>query len=210
MQTTLLHIDASPRRESHSRRLAAEFVAAWQARRPQAAVVHREIGREPIPHLSEAWIAAAFTPPAQRTPEASEALAVSEVLVDELLAARRLVIATPMYNFGVPSALKAWIDQVVRVGRTFAFDAAKPNPYEGLVRDVRALIVTARGDGGYVAGGRNAGRNFADLHLREVLRFMGITDTRVVAVEQDEFGGAALERSIGAARDELSRLAETF
>lgn len=210
METHLLHIDASPRLASHTRRLAGEFVTAWRARRPDATVVHRDVGREPIPHVSEAWIAAAFTPAAERSPAMADALAPSDDLVDELLAARRLVIATPMYNFGVPSALKAWIDQVVRVGRTFTFDPNAAAPYTGLLRDVRALVITARGDGGYVDGGRNAGRNFADLHLREVLRFMGITDTRIVAVEQDEFGGEALRRSIDAAREQLRRLAETF
>lgn len=210
MDTNLLHLDASPRRTSHSRRLADAFVAAWRARHPDATVVHRDVGREPIPHMSEDWIAAAFKAPAERTPADGAALALSDVLTGELLAARRLVIATPMYNFGVPSALKAWIDQVVRIGRTFDFDAAAASPYTGLVRDVRALIVTARGDGGYVDGGRNAGRNFADAHLREVLRFMGITDTHVVVVEQDEFGGDALKRSIADARAALARLAETF
>jgi FMN-dependent NADH-azoreductase len=210
MDTNLLRIDASPRRSSHTRRLADEFVGAWRARHPDATVVHRDVARDPIPHVSEAWIAAAFKQPAERTPAEAAALALSEVLTDELLAARRLVIATPMYNFGVPAALKAWIDQVVRVGRTFQFDPKAAQPYTGLVRDLRALIVTARGDGHYADGGRNAGRNFADAHLREVLRFIGITDTHVVAVEQDEFGGDALQRSIEAARTQLARLVETF
>jgi FMN-dependent NADH-azoreductase len=109
---TLLHIDSSPRGErSHSRQLTAQFARAWRSANPDGTVVHRELGLTPVPLVSEDWIAAAFSNPADRTSAQSAAIAVSDELVDELVAADEVVIGAPMYNFGVTASLKAWIDQ---------------------------------------------------------------------------------------------------
>ncbi|QYO62272.1 FMN-dependent NADH-azoreductase [Leptolyngbya sp. 7M] len=119
----LLHIDVSPRGErSHSRRMTREFVEQWKRIHPNDTITYRDIGRNPIPHVDESWIAAAFSPPEQYTSELREAIRLSDELVDEFLAADVYVIGVPMYNFSVPSVFKAYIDQIVRVGRTVAFE----------------------------------------------------------------------------------------
>ncbi|MFC4864747.1 FMN-dependent NADH-azoreductase [Pseudomonas sp. MAHUQ-62] len=209
----ILSVQGSPRGErSHSRRLQESFLKAWQARQGSGQVLRREVGRVAIPAVTEGWIAAAFHPePEARTEVMKADLAVSDLLVDELFSADRLVISAPMYNFGVPSGVKAWIDQIVRIRRTFDFDPNKQgNPYTPLVLGRKALIITTRGDHGYSPGGANAHMNHADAYLRTVLGYIGITDVTVVAVENDEFGGEAFEQSYQRAERALADLAETF
>ncbi|CAD5109135.1 FMN-dependent NADH-azoreductase [Zestomonas carbonaria] len=208
----ILAIQGSPRGErSHSRRLLESFLSAWQDSAAGRDVVRREVGRAQIPPVSEAWIAAAFHPAEQRDARMQADLALSESLIGELFTADRLVIATPMYNFGVPSGLKAWIDQVVRIGRTFDFDPEDhANPYRPRVLGKKALIVTTRGDHGYGPGAINAHRNHADTYLRTVLGFIGIEDVTVIAVEDDEYGGQSFADSYGRAERALAELAGSF
>ena len=204
----LLHLDSSPRGErSHSRRLTREFVEAWKQVHPTDIVTYRDIGRNPVPHVDEPWIAAAYTPPEQRTPELQEAIRISDQLIDEFLAADLYVIGLPMYNFSVPSTFKAYLDQIVRVGRTFAFepeDAA--TPYKPLVLGKKMVIITARGDAGFGPGERNEQLNYQDPYLRTIFGFIGITDITFVHVENDEFGGTSLAQSIAAARTQVAQL----
>ncbi|MCU9950548.1 FMN-dependent NADH-azoreductase [Pseudomonas solani] len=209
----ILSIQGSPRGErSHSRRLQDAFLAAWQGQDAARQVTHREVGRSPIAPVTEGWIAAAFHPePENRTEVMKADLALSDLLVDELFAADRLVISAPMYNFGVPSGVKAWVDQIVRIRRTFDFHPDRPgNPYTPLVLGRKALIITTRGDHGYGPGGVNAHMNHADAYLRTVLGYIGITDVTVVAVENDEFGGDAFQQSYQRAERALVELAEVF
>src|SRR5690242_19668882 len=118
--TILLHIDASARpgrsdrqvHGSHTRRLSARFVERWAAARPDDTVVYRDVGQHPPAAVSGQWIHAAFTPPAVREPWMRDALAASDALVDELVSADLIVAGVPMYNFGMPAAFKAYIDQV--------------------------------------------------------------------------------------------------
>lgn len=207
----LLHIDSSPRGErSHSRRLTREFVEFWKQTHPADLVTYRDVGRHPVPHVDEPWIAAAYAPPEQRTPQLQEAIHISDRLIDEFLAADVYVIGVPMYNFSVPSTFKAYIDQIVRVGRTFAFepgDAA--NPYKPLVLNKQMFIITARGDAGFEPGERNEKLNYQDPYLRAVFGFIGITDITFVHVENDEFGGASLAQSIASARTKIAQLVGT-
>src|SRR5471032_3168784 len=140
---TLLHLDASPRgARSHSRKLGEDFLADWRAAHPAGQVVARDIGREPPPFVTEAWVEGAFAPADTHSPAAREAVAVSNRYVDELLAAEQLVITTPIYNLSLPAVLKAWIDQVVRFGRTFT---KNDTGLEGLAKNKRALIIVASG-----------------------------------------------------------------
>jgi FMN-dependent NADH-azoreductase len=208
IMTHLLHIDASPRGErSHSRRMTAEFVEKWQREHPNDTVTYRDIGRNPIPHLDELWIAAAYTPSEQRTPELWDAIAISDRLVDELLAADIYVIGCPMYNFSVPSTFKAYIDQIVRVGRTFAFEPDDTvNPYKPLVLNKKMFIVTARGDSGFSPGERNEKLNYQNPYLRAIFGFIGIFDITFIDVENDEYGGQKLAESIAAARNKIAEL----
>lgn len=205
----LLHIDASPRGErSHSRRLSGEFVKIWQQFHPQYTISYRDVGRNPLPHVDEAWIAAAYTPAEERTPQHQAAIHLSDRLVDEFLAADIYVIGTPMYNFSIPSALKAYIDQIVRIGRTFAFTPENPaTPYQPLVLDKKMYIIAVRGGSGFGAGGQYEQMNFQTPYLATVFGFIGITDITFVEMENDELGGEELKEAIANARTQIARLA---
>lgn len=215
--TTLLHIDASARpgrsdlqpHGSHTRRLGARFVERWVLARPHDTVVYRDVGQNPPPPVSGEWIHAAFTPPAQREGWMREALATSDALVDELVCADLIVAGVPMYNFGVPAAFKAWIDQIVRVGRTFGFDRSRVGaPYWPLLDDRprRLVMLSSRGDFGYAD--RLRGMNHVEDSVRTALGYIGISDVYTVAAEYDEFGGDALARSLAQAEADTDRLVD--
>ena len=109
--THILHLDASPRGDrSVSRSLAKEFISNWQAAHPNDTVTYRDIGHHPVPFVTEAWIAGAFTPPELHSPESAEAMRISDELVDEFLAADRYVFSIPMYNLSIPANFKAYLD----------------------------------------------------------------------------------------------------
>lgn len=206
--THLLQIDSSPRDErSRSRRFTREFVEAWKQVHPDDTVTYRDIGRNSIPHLNESWIAAAYTAPEQRTPDLQAAIRISDQLVDELLAADLYVIGVPMYNFSIPSMLKAYIDQIVRIGRTFEFAPENPtNPYKPLVLGKKMFIITARGSSGYGSGEQYEMLNYQDPYLRTIFGFIGITDITFIHVENDESGGTGLAESIANAQAQITQL----
>jgi FMN-dependent NADH-azoreductase len=217
--TTLLHIDASARpghsgrdaHGSHTRRLSARFVERWRAARPQDRVDYLDVGQHPPAHVTGRWVHAAFTPPAQREPWMHEVLAESDRLVDQLIAADVIVVGLPMYNFGVPAQFKAWIDNVVRVGRTFGFDRARGEvPYWPLLADAgkRLVLLGARGDHGYEAGQRIAHLNHAEASVRSAFGYIGISEVAQAAVEYDEFGGERLAESLRQAEAAVDRIAD--
>ncbi len=215
--TQILHIDTSARpgragehpHGSHTRRLSHAFVTRWRAARPNDAVVYRDLGITPPTPVRHEWIPSAFTPEAQRTLAQHAALAESNALVRELQAADILVLGMPMYNFGMPAPLKAWVDNIVRVGLTFDFDPGRDDPYIALLADRprRAVVLTSRGGHGFDAGGELAAMNHADTALREVLAFIGITDVHTIAVEHEEEGGEALAASVAGALRAVDALA---
>jgi FMN-dependent NADH-azoreductase len=173
----ILHIDSSPRGErSHSRELSKEFVSAWKVAHPEDAIAYRDLGHHPVPHVDEAWIAAAFSPPETHTPELTEALRISNELVDEFLAADRYVFGVPMYNFNIPSTFKAYIDQIVRINRTVALDA---QGFKGLVQGKKAVIITARG-GDFSATSPFLAYDFQEPYLRAIFGFIGLTDIQFI------------------------------
>lgn len=166
----ILLLNASPRAaRSQSRRTASEVVARLQAAHPAATLVERDLGRESVPPIDEAWIAAAYTPEDRRTPDMKEKLRLSDELIDEFLAADTIVLATPMHNFGITPNLKAWIDQVVRVNRTFAM----PGP-RGLAVGRKLYAVVASG------GSYGPGQEHLTPFLRQVFSFIGITDVTFI------------------------------
>jgi FMN-dependent NADH-azoreductase len=204
----LLHIDASPRGErSHSRRMTREFVQQWQQHHPNDTIAYRDVGRNPIPHVDETWIAAAFSSPEEENPQLQEAIRLSDQLVDEFLAADVYVIGVPMYNFSVPSGFKAYIDQIVRIGRTVDFE---PNDsahvYKPLVLGKKMFIIEARGDSGFEPGGRYEKMNHHDPYLRVVFGFIGITDITFVHIEKSEYGENKLAESIANAHRKITEL----
>ncbi|MBB3241771.1 FMN-dependent NADH-azoreductase [Pseudomonas sp. Tn43] len=211
--SNILAIHASPRGDrSHSRRLAEVFLCAWQARNPQSQLTRREVGRALIPAVNEAFVAAAFQPePETRTLSMQADLALSDELVGELLGHDLLVISTPMYNFSVPSGLKAWVDQIVRLGLTFNHTLDNGiAQYEPLVQGKKALIVTSRGGFGFGPGGELEAMNHADPFLRTALGFIGITDVTVVAAEGEESAERTFQVSLVEAEQRLLALAREF
>ena len=168
----LLRIDASARvDDSVTRGIANRLIADLQHRHPTAMITRRDL-REPPPFVTDQWVAANFTAAAQRTGAQHTALAQSTALADELSAADAVIIATPIYNFSIPAALKAWVDMVTRVGVTFRYTAEGP---QGLLADRPVYVVIA--SGGTPIGSRI---DFATPYLRHIFGFIGITDVRIV------------------------------
>jgi len=219
--TSILHIDSSARpgrsgeqaHGSHTRRLTARFIERYLQLDSRAKVIYRDVGAEPPPPVTGGWVHAAFTPPEARESWMVEALAQSDALVDEVLAADIIVAGVPMYNFGPPAQFKAWIDNIVRVGRTFGFDRSRPGePYWPLLADAgkQLVILSSRGDYGYDPGQRLEGINHVEASVRSVFRYLGVTDACGAAIEYDEFGDERLLRSIADAEHATDRLAETI
>ncbi|AZC16035.1 FMN-dependent NADH-azoreductase [Pseudomonas sp. CMR5c] len=209
----VLVVHGSPRGErSHSRRLAEVLLQAWQAANPQGSLTRREVGRGAIPHVSEAFIAAAFYPQPEARPLSMQAdLALSDELVGELFEHQRLVISAPMHNFSVPSGIKAWVDHIVRLGLTF--DTQLDNGvahYQPLVLGKKVLVITSRGGGGFGPGGEHEAMNHADRWLRTALGFMGIDDVTVIAAEGEESVPERFQQSCAQAEQQLLALARHF
>jgi FMN-dependent NADH-azoreductase len=208
MKNTLLVINSSGRvTRSITRRLTTRFANTWRACHPEGIVLHRDVGLTPPPVVDEAWIAAAFADAAKRSSAALEALRLSEMLINELEQADVIVVGAPIYNFGMPAQLKAYFDQVVRVGRTFGFSAESEEPYRPLLPPKPVVIVTAAGDGSLFPGGALAHLNSLEPHLRTVLGFIGQTDLTFVRVGYDEFQDDRLARSLAAAEAKIDELA---
>ncbi len=208
--TTILVLDASARPQSsathrfgsHTRRLTARFLSRWRSSRPQDAVILRDLGQTPPPPVTGDWIHAAFTPPEQRAPWMHDTLALSDRLIDEVIAADVIVAGLPMYNFGPPAQFKAYIDSIVRVGRTFGFDRSRTgDPYWPLLADQNKTLVLlgSRGDYGYEPGERLAAMNHVEASTRTAFAYIGITDVESAAVEYDEFADDRLTASIAKA-----------
>ena len=205
----ILSIQASPRSDrSLSRKLSAVFMDAWRTARPEEIVLSRDVGRSPPPHLTENWIGAAFTEGAARTAAQEEALRISDELVDEVLRSEVIVIATPMYNYGMPSHLKAWIDQVIRINRTLTFDLARgEQPIEPVQSGKRLVLLTSSGEGCFGPGEANAERNHLDTHIAHALALAGVSETHRVRIEFQEFGDDRHKASVAAAYSTARELA---
>ncbi len=217
--THLLHIDASARpgragehaHGSQTRALSHRFVSRWMQARPGDVVVHRDVGLQPPPALTADWVPAAFSPPESRTPAQRAVLAQSDQLVDELLRANVLVLGVPMYNFGPPAAFKAWLDLIVRIGRTFDYMPERADdPYLPLLTDRprRAVLLSSRGGHGYDEGGAMAHMNHLDPAVRTVLGFIGITDVHCIAIEGEEHKDDAFARSVATAQNQADQLVD--
>jgi FMN-dependent NADH-azoreductase len=170
---TLLHIDSSPLYgRSVSRELTAAFVTQWKASHPQGRVVDRDLNATVLPPITAEWVHAVYTPEEARTPQQKALLSLSDSLLAELEQADEYVVGVPMHNFGVPSVLKLWIDQIARVGRTFSYAGGAP---KGLLIGKKASFIIATG-GIYDAQTRMASFNFVEPYLRSVFGFLGVTD----------------------------------
>jgi FMN-dependent NADH-azoreductase len=179
----LLHIDASPRGDrSISRQLTREFVVAWKEANPDGEIIYRDLSRDPVPLVTETFIAAVYTPPEMRSPELRAAISTSDQLISELQTATDYVFGVPMYNFSVPAGFKAYIDQIVVPGRTYAYAADGSGSRIGLLKGKKATVVMSRGwlcrDGSPLSS-----CNLQESWIRMILSFVGVTDLEFVAAE---------------------------
>jgi FMN-dependent NADH-azoreductase len=200
--TKVLVLDsAATGEQSVSRRLIDGLVAELTARSGGAEIVRRDIGGKPVPHLTPETVFAIRTGEAS-TEAGAAALALSDRLIGELREADVLVLGAPMYNFGIPSTLKAWFDHVLRARLTFRYTESGP---EGLVTGKKAIVVESRA--GLYSEGPMVALDSQEPHLRTLLGFMGITDVTFVRAEKLAFGPEAAEASLADATGKLKELA---
>lgn len=198
--TTILQVNNSVFGDDGvSSRLADTFVAQERTRRDDVRVLRRNLGDHPVPHLTAERFQAALTAPDERTAEQAREAAIADELVEELLAADVLVIGVPVYNFQVPSTLKAWIDHVARAGTTFRYTESGP---EGLLKGRKAYVFMASG-GQYA----ETSMDFAAPWLRHMLGFLGIDDVTVVRAEGMAMGEDTSRQAIETANERIAALA---
>ncbi|MFY9328842.1 MAG: FMN-dependent NADH-azoreductase [Georgfuchsia sp.] len=199
---TLLYINSSARKASSvSRALSSEFVQGWKRANPTGKVIERDLTATPLPHLDDAFVEASYTPAEARTPKQVKVLELSDQLIDELLAADIVVMASPMYNFSVSSVLKAWIDHVLRPGRTFSYDDSGAI---GLVSDRRVIVFTARG--GFFSQGEGKSLDFQETYLRGMFGFVGISQVEFMHTEGLSYNQDAAAKAIEATRASIPGL----
>ncbi len=201
MMKKLLVINSSPFLEgSNTRKLIERFVALWSEKQGTAEVLYREVGTTPPPQLDALTIGAFYTPEASRSDEQKQALRLSDELIAELESADEVVIGSPMHNFSITAGLKAYIDQVARVGKTFQYTDKGP---VGLLANRRVTILSARG-GAYAAGTPAALMNHEDAYLKSVLGFIGLSDVVTVAAEGVSGGSEGVARALNSLESVLS------
>jgi FMN-dependent NADH-azoreductase len=203
VQMKLLRIDSSARTASVTRQLTARAAEEWKENYPDGDVIHRDLSATQLPPITDDWSAtqleASKLSPAQRA-----YLSTSDQMIEELRAADTIVIGAPMYNFSISSPLKAWIDQIVRIGKTFGYG---PHGPRGLLEMKKVIVITARG-GAYEKGTATEAFDFQVPYLRHILGFIGLTDITFIHAENQSREqaptsfGAAVERIAGLLGDQ--------
>ena len=195
----LLVIESSARQQgSFSRELVGQFLRRWHLQNPHDTLLRRDLGAEPLPHLDEPLLRAWTLPVEQHAEAERSALQRSDQLISELLDADVLVLGVPMYNFAIPSTLKAWFDHVLRAGVTFRYSETGPR---GLLSGKRAFVLTSRG--GIYAGGS---QDHQEPYLRQVLGFIGIHDVTFVHAEGLNLGSEFMAKGLKAAERRIHSL----
>jgi FMN-dependent NADH-azoreductase len=199
MSKTLLQVNASLySKDGQSTRLADQFVAGWRQQNSGAKVIVRDLSRDPVPHLTAERFAAFITPAETRSTEQRAVAAYSDALIEELRRADVIVLGVPMYNYDVPSTLKAYFDHIARAGVTFKYTETGP---QGLLTGKQAYVFTARG--GFYAG---TPADTQTAYLRTFLRLIGIADVEFIYAEGLAMGDAAKQKGLGDAQLALSRI----
>ena len=188
-------------------KLTQLFIENWKKYHPQDIFVRREVGLKIIPPITESWIAAAFTKKEKRSEEDQQVLLLSDTLVKELKESDIYVIGTPMYNWSIPSGLKAYIDQVMRIYETWRFKSDKPSEnYVGLLKNKKLFVLSSRGSSGYQEGEINAHTNFQTTYLKFIFSIMGVEDTEIISLDNEEFGGELFEQSKRKVHDKINHI----
>lgn len=215
----VLKIDAIARKVEHkvpayrslSRGLSGHFEARWREHNGEDQFIYRDLGATPPDFVSEDWIAAVFTPEQDRNGEQRALLALSDRLIDEVAQADLILIATPMYNYGMPASLKAWFDQVVRIDKTFSFDLARGDfPLQPMLSGKTLVLLSASGEFGFEPGGIRESMNHLGPHLRTLGHYLGAEDFHEIRIEYQEFGDGRHQQSIDRAYRAADRLVETL
>ncbi|MGV2832177.1 FMN-dependent NADH-azoreductase [Pseudomonas shirazensis] len=199
MSHVLIIQSSARQQDSVSRQLTRDFIQQWQAAHPGDQINVRDVAANPLPHLDADLLGGWMKPAEQRSMPEQEAFERSNQLTDELLAADVLVMAAPMYNFTIPSTLKAWLDHVLRAGITFKYTPTGP---QGLLQGKRAIVLTARG--GIHAG---AGSDHQEPYLRQAMAFIGIHDVEFIHAEGLNMSGDFHEKGVNQAKARLAALA---
>lgn len=206
MMKTLLAISSSPGlSQSHSRNLVQTFVDAFKKNVPKSAVMVRDLGEQPPPHLDEATIGAFYTPADLLNGEQKNTLALSDKLIEELEAADVIVIGAPMHNFSIPSGLKTYIDHVARVGRTFQYTENGPR---GLLQGKKVFVLTTRG--GDYSQAPLAAFDHQEPYLRTVLGFIGLDDIEFVSCQGMAMGEEAGQKALSVAVTDITEKVDSL
>jgi FMN-dependent NADH-azoreductase len=199
MSKTLLQVNASLySKDGQSTRLADQFVAGWRQQNSGAKVIVRDLSRDPVPHLTAERFAAFITPAETRSTEQRAVAAYSDALIEELRRADVIVLGVPMYNYDVPSTLKAYFDHIARAGVTFKYTETGP---QGLLTGKQAYVFTARG--GFYAG---TPADTQTAYLRNFLRLIGITDVEFIYAEGLAMGDASKQNALAEAQKAVTRI----
>ena len=178
MKKILNIISSAKGNESFSNKLSNVLLEKLLSAYPGSNIFTRDLSKDPVPHLEESHFTSFYTPEASRTEAQKEAVRISDQAINEIMDADVLVIGAPLYNFGIPSTLKSWIDQIARAGVTFSYANGTP---QGLVKNKKIYLVIS--SGGVYSQGPMKEFDFTEPYLRKVLGFIGLTDITVFRVE---------------------------
>lgn len=187
----ILRIDSSVRTQNSKSRTLADYFLSELTSQQNFTLKTQDVGIQPPAFPTDEFIKANYTPELERTTLMKATLAGSDELIDELLWADKIVITSPMYNFSISATLKAYIDNIVRIGRTFYID--ENGEMQGILQNKKLLVITSRGAMSYTKGGNLEPFDFQENYLNFVFSFMGITDTTFVNVEAQDFGAEELK-----------------
>jgi FMN-dependent NADH-azoreductase len=198
----LLIIQSSSRGNlSTTQSIVEVLIKQFKDHNPENQIRTRDLAANPLPHIDGAYLIALGTPTEQRTPEQLKTIEGANLLIEEVLTADTILIAAPMYNFSIPSTLKAWIDHIVQAGRTFKYGSNGP---EGLLINKKAILVLA--SGGVYSSGAAKAFDFQEPYLRTILAFLGVTDTVVIRVEGVANQAIGAEKAIAIALEKAKQL----
>lgn len=214
--TTILHIDSSvraisnanPQHDSITKKLAKRWVTRFKKYAEIDEYIYRDVGVRPPAFITQDWLGAVFTVESRRTLQQHRLLESSDELIAEVERANILLIATPMYNYGMPAQLKAWFDQIIRVNKTFDFDLARGDqPLSPILSGKTLVIVTSSGEYGFEKGGLNETASHLVPHLRTLSKYLGAEEVYEIASEYQEFADSRHRMSLQKAELEVDKLA---
>lgn len=176
-------------------------------KRSNTKIIYRDLGANPPSFISEAWIAAVFTPDEERSIEQIMLVSQSDELIDEVVRADIILLSSPMYNYGMPAVLKAWFDQVIRVNKTFTFDLDRGDfPLQSTLSGKTLVLITSCGEFGFHRGGIREKMNHLGPHIEVASQYLGIEKFYEIRSEYQEFGDQRHIDSLNNARTEITKL----